>query len=306
MSLPAALVLLNPAAARGADARVLALARREVAARFAAVEAELDAAGRWRAAVGSALAGGTRAFVAAGGDGTVHALLEALVERRGNVPLEQVALGVVALGSSNDFVKPFRPGDGPVALRLDAARATPRDVARVTTIGPSGEERTTLLAVSASAGVAAEGNALFEAGRRPGRGAAAAIAASALRAVARHRDFAARLRHDGEEEEVPLSSLSVLKSTWLSGALRYDLPVAPADGLLGVALCAGMGRLRLLSTLAGLLRGRFRGRPGTRSFLTPSLRVSADAPFLLEVDGEVSPVLEARFDLPAWRVRACA
>ncbi len=103
-----------------------------------------------------------------------------------------------------------------------------------------------------------------------------------------------------------LSSLSVLKSPWLSGALRHDLPVAPDDGLLGVAACVGMGRLRLLATVAGLLFGRFRNLPGTRSFETTALRVRADAPFLLEVDGEVDRVVEARFDLLAWRIRVCA
>ena len=306
MSRPAALVLRNPAAGRAADARALALARHAIAARFEADEGDLDANGGWRATVASALAIGPRIFVAAGGDGTVHALLEALVDGHGNVPLEAVTLGVAALGSSNDFVKPLRPGDGLVPLRLDAARATPRDLVRVRMVDSSGRERSTLLAVSASAGVVAEGNALFDAGRWPGRGTAVAIAASALRAIGRHRDFTARLRHDGTEEEISLSSLSVLKSPWLSGSLRYDLPVAPADGLLGVALCAGMGRLRLVSTLAGLLFGRFRNRPGTRSFLTTALVLSADEPFLLEVDGEVSPALEAHFAILPERVRVCA
>lgn len=306
MSRPAAFVLLNPAAGYAANCSYLAFVRREVDARFEAVEATLDVAGDWKDAVSAALARGVRTFVAAGGDGTVHALLAALVETVGIEPLEELTLGVAALGSSNDFVKPLRPGDGAVPLRLDAAHATPRDLVRVRTVDPSGRQRTTVLAVSASAGVVAEGNALFNAGRRSRRGTTRAIAASALRAVGRHRDFTARLRHDGAEEEVSLSSLSVLKSPWLSGALRYDLPVVPDDGLFGVAVCAAMGRLRLLSTLAGLLLGRFRNRPGTRAFFTTALRLRADAPFLLEVDGEVEPVVEARFDLLAWRVRVCA
>jgi diacylglycerol kinase family enzyme len=67
-----------------------------------------------------------------------------------------------------------------------------------------------------------------------------------------------------------------------------------------------MGKLRLLRTLVGLLFGRFRGRPGTRSFFTTSIAVSADAPFLLEVDGEVGQVVEASFDLFAPRIRVCA
>jgi diacylglycerol kinase family enzyme len=304
VSRPAAFVLLNPAAGHASDPRRLSVARREIAERFDAVETALDPAGAWKAEVAAALARGVGTFVAAGGDGTVHALLEALVELHAR-PLEELTFGVAALGSSNDFVKPLRRGDGPVPLRLDAARAAPRDLVLVRLVAPSGERRTSLLAVSASAGVVAEGNALFGAERRPRHRTGIAIARAALGAIRRHRDFTARLEHDGTEEVVRLSSLSVLKSRWLSGALRYDLPVAPDDGLLGVAACVAMGRLRLLATVAGLLLGRFRDRPGTKSFQTTALRLRADAPFLLEVDGEVEPVVEASFDLLAWRIRVC-
>ncbi len=306
MSRPAALVLLNPAAGHAADARRLAYARREIDARFEAVEVTLDVGGSWKGAVSAAIARSVRTFVAAGGDGTVHALLEALVEARGSGEIEELTLGVAALGSSNDFVKPLQRDDALVPLRLDVVNGAPRDLVRVRTVDPSGRERTSLLAVSASAGVVAEGNAFFNAARRPRRWTGPAIACAALRAVRQHRDFTVRLKHDGREEEVALSSLSILKSPWLSGSLRYDLPVAPDDGFFGVAVCGGMGRARLLATLAGLLFGRFRNRPGTKAFLTTAFRVSADAPFLLEVDGEVASVVEARFDLLAWRVRVCA
>ncbi|MBK9965602.1 MAG: hypothetical protein IPP07_12130 [Holophagales bacterium] len=306
MSRPFALVLRNPAAGRAGDPRALAFARREIGVRFDASEVVLDAGGEWKGAVSAALHRGVRTFVAAGGDGTVHALLAALVESCGSEPLEALTLGVAALGSSNDFVKPLRPGDSPVPLRLDAAHAAPRDLVRVRAVDALGREVTSLLAVSASAGVVAEGNALFNSARGARRGTGPAIARAALRAVARHRDFPVRLRHDGRTETVALSSLSILKSPWLSGALRYDLPVSADDGLLGVAVCAGMGKLRLLRTLAGLLFGRFRGRPGTRSFFTTFIAVSADAPFLLEVDGEVEQVVEASFDLFARRIRVCA
>jgi diacylglycerol kinase family enzyme len=306
VSRPAAFVLLNPAAGRAADVRRLAFARREIEARFEAVEVTLDAAGAWKGAVSAAISRGVRTFVAAGGDGTVHALLTALLELLGTESLEELTLGVAALGSSNDFVKPLRPGDSPVPLRLDTTRAAPRDLVRVRSVDAWGRELTSLLAVSASAGVVAEGNALFNSARRPRRWTVPAIACAAFRAVRRHHDFTCHLTHDGREEEILLSSLSILKSRWLSGALRYDLPVKPDDGLFGVAVCSGMGQFRLFATLAGLFFGRFRNRPGTKSFLTTALGVSADAPFLLEVDGEVERVVEASFDLLAWRVRVCA
>lgn len=306
MSRPRALVVLNPAARGGKAARLWPRVRREVERRFEATVVETDREGEWRAELGRALRSGVRVFVAAGGDGTVHAVAEALVSARGAVPLEELALGAVGLGSSNDFHKPLGSGGGDVPLRLDAVRAAPRDVGWVRWTDASGEERGTVLLVSASVGVVAEGNARFNARRARLAPAAIAIAASALGAIAAHRDVVFLLRHDGVTERAAVSSLSVLKTPWLSGSLRYDLPVAPADGLLRVALCEGMGRLRLLGTLASLLRGRFAGRKGTRSFSTASLELGAGEPFLLEVDGEVAVATGARFDLLEGRVRACA
>src|SRR5437016_2873987 len=57
-------------------------------------------------AVSSAVHNGERSFVAAGGDGTVNALLNAIVACENRPPLEEFTLGAVGLGSSNDFHKP--------------------------------------------------------------------------------------------------------------------------------------------------------------------------------------------------------
>ena len=85
----------------------------------------LEADGEWRGAIARGLARGTRRFIAAGGDGTVNALLNALLGARGDLPLAELELGAIGLGSSNDFHKPKREvwrgvpvrGAGAAALR---------------------------------------------------------------------------------------------------------------------------------------------------------------------------------------------
>ena len=307
MSRPRALVLLNPAARHGRGGGLWQRVRREVEERFDVSIVQTDVEDRWRGEVDRALRSGVRIFVAAGGDGTVHALAEALVERHGELPLGDIRLGAVGLGSSNDYHKPFRTILSGIPIRLDAERARPRDLGRVRWIDGDGREKTNVLVVSSSAGVVAEGNALFSRCRL-GRHLPVlfAIGVAALRAIARHRPIRTRLVHDGTSESVELSSLSILKTPWLSGSLRYDVPVALDDGLFGVGLCEGMGRRRLLATLAALARGRFAGRPHTCAFQTASLTLEADTPFLLEIDGEVTPALRASFDLLPDRMLACA
>ena len=101
---------------------------REVDERFEASPVPLDAEERWKTGVRTALRDGTRVFVAAGGDGTVHALVErARRIARHDSRSPTLPFGVVGLGSSNDFHKPvarrcsgFRCG----STRITRGRAT--------------------------------------------------------------------------------------------------------------------------------------------------------------------------------------
>ncbi len=61
-----------------------------------------------------------------GGDGTVHALVEALALAPRRPPLDHLTLGAVGLGSSNDFHKPVGRRVGGVPVRLSPWRAAPR------------------------------------------------------------------------------------------------------------------------------------------------------------------------------------
>ena len=131
MSRPPALVLLNPAARHGRAGRLWDRVRHEVEQRFDSSVVPTDPGGTWKRNVRCSLRAGTRVFVAAGGDGTVHALAGAIVEARDGVPLGDICLGAVGLGSSNDFHKPFERLRSGIPLRLDMDRATPRDLGRI-------------------------------------------------------------------------------------------------------------------------------------------------------------------------------
>ncbi len=301
-----ALVLLNPAARHGRAGRLWERVRPEVERLFAPAVVPLDAAATYRDRVASALGAGTRVFIAAGGDGTVHALAEAIASGRGSVPLSGIALGAVGLGSSNDFLKPFGRRLAGVPVRLDVDGAARRDLGRVRWLDPEGRGHESVLVASASAGVVADGNALFSAGRLGRLVPSLAIAWATARALARNRGARLSLRPGGAAAPTYLAFLSVLKTPWLSGCLRFDVPVAPDDGSFAVAVCEATSRHRLLGVLAGLVRGRFAGRAGTRVFRTAALELEADAPFALELDGEVVAARRAAFDLFPEGLLACA
>jgi diacylglycerol kinase family enzyme len=304
---PQAVLLLNPVARRRSAGRRWARVEPAVRERFDLELVELGAAG-WPERLAHAHRRGVRAFIAAGGDGTVNALINAIHDRCGADSMEGLFLGAVGLGSSNDFHKPIhRTLDG-VPVRLDLELTAPRDLARARFVDPRGAGQERLFAVSASLGVTATANAAFNEGRWPvgwlGRfWVDGAITWSALRALARHRPTQVMLQTELGTRRVGLSNLSVMKTPFLSGGLRYDLDIAPGDGLLAAHLCEGMTRWELARTFLRLGRGRFTGTPKTSSWRTPRLAIQADVPFDLELDGELFRAVRVELDLLPQRVR---
>jgi diacylglycerol kinase (ATP) len=306
-----ALVVLNPAAHGGTALRRFEVIRAYVETLFEASIVVGQPDGAWTDEVRHAVDCGTRTFIAAGGDGTAHTLLNTLVAMPQRPPLDDIALGTIGLGSSNDLEKPPWTRISGLPVRLCRAKAAPRDLVRCRyTNGTSTHEECFL--VSASLGLTACANARF------GEATSAspwlrrmstplAITWAAARTVAGWRNLPVELRIDGgTPERVALSSLSVLKTEWLSGHLHFGHPVAGDSGDFDVALTLGLGRVQLAADVFALLRGQFDGRPGHRRLRAQALDVRLDDASPLEMDGEVVTARAVRFDMYPERIRLCA
>jgi diacylglycerol kinase (ATP) len=253
---------------------------------------------------------GVRRFVAAGGDGTVHLALQALLAAQ-SATGERLALGAVALGSSNDFHKPFgAPGRaclGGRPARVDFSHAAAHDVGRVQV--DDGPPRSFL--INASVGATAEANFLFNHTGPVLRvlkrtWVDGAMLWAALSTLARFRNLDARIDIEGEgPRDVRLANLGVVKNPCFAGGLRYDVPQRPDDGWFGVHLCEDLGKTGLLRTLVALRMGRFQGLPGASSRQARAVDIQADHPFAVETDGEVVRTRRARFHLLPGELLVC-
>jgi diacylglycerol kinase (ATP) len=305
----AALVLLNPLAGGGRARERWARVAPAVRAVCRPEVVELDRGDTWRGRVAAALERGTRFFVAAGGDGTVHALVAALLEAPRRPRLGAITVGAVGLGSSNDFHKPVTRRVAGVPVRLGPG-AEPRDIGIAHVTAPDGRRERRCFVVSASAGIVADANAFFSDGD-PLQGwlrshwTTGAILHAALRTIAAHRGGAARLRVGGRTRRTVVTSLSVSKTPYVSGAFRYDAAVGPADGRLLLCLCEGMTRSRTMLALADLARGRFAGRPGRALWLAPRAVLLSERPVTLELDGETCTARRVAFGVLPERIRVC-
>jgi len=274
--------------------------------RVVAIESPESAAEALRRAV----ADGERVFVAAGGDGTVNLLVNAAMSLDAE---DDVTLGALGLGSSNDFHKPLedrvRIAGVPSRIRCEEARL--QDVIRIDYDDGVGGGGTRFAIANASLGITAEANACFNAPTPLVRAARkvsvnAAIVASVLVTLSRYTDIGCRLRIDGEDlGEFPVSNLGVVKSPHFAGSFCYDASVGHDDGRLGVHLCERLTSLEALAALAALSRRRFGGRPKTRSWTARRVAVEGDRAFALETDGEILYARSAEFTVHERKLRCC-
>ncbi|MBC3986439.1 diacylglycerol kinase [Streptomyces sp. AC536] len=269
-------LFVNPTAGRGRGARAAQPAARVLRDAGFRVRTVLgadadDALSRARAAV----AGGTGALVAVGGDGMTSLALQAVAGTG-------TPLGVVAVGTGNDFAQatglPVR--DPGAAARLIAA-SLKSDGGRPVDVGLAGETYFgTVLASGFDSRVNDRGNRMrWPTGRF--RYDLAMVAE-----LAGLRTFPYRLRlDDGPEREVEATLIAVGNGTSYGGGMRICGGARLDDGLFDITVVGPCTRGTLLRVFPRVYRGTHLGHPAVTTYR--AARVSLAAPGLTGyADGE--------------------
>lgn len=253
-------------------------------------------------------------IVAAGGDGMVNLVLNALMDPATDRPRRSgIALGAIGLGSSNDFHKPMagRTRIGEVPTRIDVDRAETVDVGKATMLLPDGRRVVRYFLLNASLGLVAAGNHSFNTATGltawlKSRNVEAAIIAAALTNIVTLQPLSVQIRGTDWIHATPVTNVGVLKSVHFAGGMYYDTPVTRADGMFDVNIWESSGRLRILGLIANLYRGRFAGSPLATCYRDTAVELRPARPCPLELDGEITIVESARLEVLPRVLRVCA
>jgi diacylglycerol kinase (ATP) len=278
MALDRYLVILNPTAGRGSAARFRALVDREMDR--AGASHRIVETGRRGHAVELAQAAaeeGWPAVVAVGGDGTVHEAANGLLRAAGAGP--PVPLGIVAVGSGNDFARLAGVPADPAAAVRRLTRAAPRAVDAGTV---NGEWFTNGVGIGLDARVAIEVER-----RRRLRGVAMYLAAFPA-ALWKFRPLPMRVEVDGRVvADGPMTLVTIGNGGrhgggfWICPDARID------DGLLDVCAADGLGTLGILRFLPKVVRGTHVGEAAVHMHTARRVRVSSPDALPVHADGEI-------------------
>ena len=251
-------------------------------------------------------------IVAAGGDGTIHNVLNAMML----VPeamRSTLVLGAIGLGSSNDFHKPISPlrcVDG-IPCALHFRNACRRDVG-VATMRTSMGVVTEYFLLNASVGVCAAGNEIFN---QPdlvlswlkAHYAGGAILVAAILAIARYHNMRCAIEwRTGERLNIALTNLGIMKSPHFSGSLHYDGAANYHNGQFQVFGATDLAFLHRLQFLWYLSRGKFlKSRSGWMR-TTDSLKLESLTEFSVELDGEIFLADQVQFSVLRNALMVCS
>lgn len=236
-----------------------------------------------------ASARGTGIVVAAGGDGTLNEVLNGVLAAAPAAG-PSVPIGIVPLGTANDFARQANvPADPRAALALAANAAPVRvDVGRV--------NGRAFLNVS-TLGAAAEVTSETPASAKQTLGVLAYAMTGARRFVGGDAPVAARVSGPGFSRELSFLLLAVGNARATGGGTVVTPLAALDDGLLDVCLVEPVARLSYARLLLELRRGEHLERDGVHYVQTPWLRVEAADPLAVNVDGEPLRARTLRYDV---------
>jgi len=286
------LAIVNPAAGGGRCGRLAKPALAKLRAAGLALEvAETSQSGEAATLARDAYARGRRNFIAVGGDGTAHEIVNGLfpAASTGGRP----TLGFLPLGTGNSFLRDF--SDRGAAHAVEAILAGRRQACDVLRLEHASGQLffTNLLSMGFTADVAIAANRRF---KRLGE---LGYILGVMVCLARRdrRAFPLRVDQDAEFDRRRCLFLTFSNSKFTGGKMMIAPKASTSDGLIEYVRWGPIGRLGLLRYFPTLFDGTHLAHPLAYRRGATSIEFALDAPVDVMVDGEVFTLDCRRIDV---------
>ncbi len=284
-------IIVNPVSgggrARGFLPRLCAaLDRRSVAWRCHVTSAPGDAAHQ----SARAAADGCRRLLALGGDGTLHELVNGLLQQTDVAPA-QCLVAAAALGTGNDWARTLQVPDDPDLL----AACMLRGRGRLVDLGIATDAGGRRVAFHTVAGAGLDADVI---GRAP-RGGPRALAylAGLARSMLRYRAPRFAVTADGQRRSGSFWLVLAANGPRCGGGMRLAPRALPDDGWLDLLTVEPLSLMASLARLPRLFNGRLDGDPAFHVTRCRSATIDSDPPCGVELDGQLHGTTPVKLSL---------
>lgn len=241
-----------------------------------------------------ALQRGTRLLVAVGGDGTIHEVVNGMIEDDRAINPEAL-LGVVSAGTGCDFIKTFGIPDTPshAVVHLDGPENFPIDIGKVTFL-EEGTRVVRYFANIAEVGIGAD--VVARAQRLPRWLGPTVYLLAFWLTLRKHRAAQVDIDFVDRNYRGDMNNLVVANGQFFGGGMKIAPKAAPTDGLLDF-LVEHARKREAIALMPKIYKGEH--LPHKDILLVKRVRASieSDRPLLIEADGEVLGHTPASFEI---------
>ncbi len=241
---------------------------------------------------------GIRYVVAVGGDGTVHEVVNGLVDAEtGLAHAQDIVLGVIPGGSGSDFVKTWGldiPIPRLVRNHLLTEATLPLDLGRVRYRNASGAEQVRVFANIAECGWGAD--VTRRANALPRFVGQARYLMAIIASTARLKAIETEVVVDHTSTTEPVTEVVIANGQFFGSGIKVAPRALPDDGTFNVQTWRG-GVRELLENLPKARAGEHLGSASVREWQSTNVHVEGVRPLTMEADGEVLGVTPATFDV---------
>jgi len=268
-------IIINPAAGGAAPRRPEARVGGAFRGRGWAVDvARTEGPGHGQELAAQAVSQGARHVVAVGGDGTVHDVANGLLQSDGDA-----ALGVVPIGSGNDFAKMlgvYRHDPARAVARLVTAQSRRFDAGRVLN-----EWFVNSVGFGFGPAVVRTRNAM------PNLRGFLSYMVPILKTFFKFEPPLFDVAAPGFRERGYMMMVEVCNGTTSGGSYRFAPDADPADGKMDVCLIRRVSLPRFLLAIPRVMRGTHLGMREVVLIKTAKVVIRSEQPLVVHVDGEL-------------------
>lgn len=230
-------------------------------------------------------------FLSAGGDGTLHCMVNALIQNRGVDILSQVKVGHIGLGSNNSFLRPYQECKVvhhiPMRISDDVVK---QDLIEIEIV--EGEKIVKVYCVAnSSLGFLATANIIFNTSSDVAKlkkwNSDLADVYTFLKALLKWQPITIQYEYQRKEEKRSITNMHLMKRAFYATDLGFPEEIIPGDGAFRLNILWERNRLVIFKKFFSMMvfKNLLEGRDVTE--MVSEMSIKSRKPIPIEIDGEI-------------------